>query len=93
MNNQLINLQYTTIKTPLPDFIYEGLKEYSANANSYQPQPKVLTKKLAQKLKLQPEMIYLTAGIDEAILMFAKAYGQQAYVFTPTYIVYADVVK
>lgn len=86
-----INLQYTTIKDPLPEFIYESLAEYSRGANLYRPQPLVLIEKLASKNNLPKEMIYLTAGIDEAIQMFAKAYGQNAYVFTPSYIVYADV--
>ncbi|MBI4062430.1 histidinol-phosphate aminotransferase family protein [Candidatus Gottesmanbacteria bacterium] len=86
-----INLQYTTIKDPLPDFIYEGLREYSSGANLYRPQPDVLVEKLAKKHHVPKEMIYLTAGIDEAIQMFAHAYGNHAYVFTPTYIVYTDV--
>ncbi|MBI3559723.1 aminotransferase class I/II-fold pyridoxal phosphate-dependent enzyme [Candidatus Gottesmanbacteria bacterium] len=86
-----INLQYTTIKDPLPDFIYEGLKEYSSGANLYRPQPDILVEKLAKKHHVPKERIYLTAGIDEAIQMFAHAYGQHAYVFTPTYVVYKDV--
>lgn len=91
MNSPIINLQYTTIKDPLPDFIYEGLKEYSKNANLYHPQPPELIEKLASKHQLPPEMIYLTVGADEAIQMLALTYGQNAYVFTPTYVVYADV--
>jgi histidinol-phosphate/aromatic aminotransferase/cobyric acid decarboxylase-like protein len=86
-----INLQYTTIKTPLPDFIYKGLKKFSKNANAYHPQPPELVEKLAKKFNLPTEMIYLTAGIDEAIQMLIHTYGKNAYVFTPTYIVYADV--
>ncbi len=85
------NLQYTTINNPLPDFIYEGLASYSQAANSYHPQPAELLEKLAKKHGVPAEMIYLTAGIDEAIQMFAKAYGQNACVFTPTYVVYSDV--
>jgi len=91
MNQDVINLQYTTIKDPLPDFIYDGLSPYSKAANAYKPQPPELVEKLAKKHNLPREMIYLTAGIDEGIQMFAKAYGQNAYVFTPTYVVYADV--
>lgn len=91
MDNEIINLQYTTIKDPLPEFIYEGLKSYSSGANIYHPQPQELVEKLAKKHNLPIEMIYLTAGIDEAIQIFAKTYGTNAYVFTPTYIVYADV--
>lgn len=89
--NSIINLQYTTIKDPLPDFIYEGLREFSSGANLYRPQPEVLIEKLVQKHHVPGEMIYLTAGIDEGIQMFAHAYGKQAYVFTPTYVVYTDV--
>lgn len=85
-----INLQYTTIKTPLPDFIYEGLKAYSSAANIYQPQPTVLIEKIAQKYSLPKDMIYLTAGIDEALQMFTHAYGTHIYIFTPTYIVHHD---
>ncbi len=86
-----INLQYTTIKTPLPRFIYDSLLEYSAGANIYRPQPSVLIERIANKYHLPKEMIFLTAGIDEAIQMFAHAYGQHTYTFTPTYVVYADV--
>src|SRR3990172_12638439 len=86
-----INLQYTTIKTPLPDFIYEGLKHYSAGANTYRPQPPELIEKLAKKHHVPREMVYLTAGTDETIQIFALAYGSNAYVFTPTYSVYKDV--
>ena len=91
MNNLKVNLQYTTLTTPLPDFIYEGIKEFSRDANGYQPQPKVLVEKLSQKYSLPGEMFYLTAGADEAIQMFALAFGKKAYVFTPTYIVYSEI--
>ena len=91
MIQDVINLQYTTIKDPLPDFIYDGLKEYSKNANGYKPQPKELIEKIAEKYSIFPEMIFLTAGIDEAIQMFALSYGKNAFVFTPTYTVYKDV--
>lgn len=86
-----INLQYTTIKTPLPDFIYDGIKNYSAAANVYHPQPSELIEKIANKNNLPKEMIFLTAGTDESIQMFAHAYGEHTYTFTPTYSVYADV--
>lgn len=91
MKNAIINLQYTTIKDPLPDFIYNGLKKFSDEANTYHPQPEELINKLSNKHSVPLEMIYLTAGIDEAIQIFAKAYGSNAYVFTPTYVVYTDV--
>lgn len=91
MDQDVINLQYTTIKDPLPDFIYEGLAPYSKGANAYRPQPPELIERLAKKHNVPKEMIYLTAGADEAIQMLALAYGQNAYVFTPTYVVYTDV--
>ncbi len=91
MDQHPINLQYTTIKAPLPDFIYESLSDYSKTANAYHPQPQELVSALARKHAVPSEMIYLTAGIDEAIHMFALSFGSNAFVFTPTYIVYADV--
>lgn len=91
MKDKTINLQFTTIKDPLPDFIYEGLKDFSRNANSYKPQPKELIEMLAKRHNIPTEMIYLTAGADEAIQMFIHGYGQNAYVFTPAYVVYSDV--
>lgn len=91
MNLGTINLQYTTLKEPLPDFIYQGLREYCKDANLYHPQPPELIEKLAKKHNLASETIYLTAGVDEAIQMFALSFGQNAYAFTPTYVVYSDV--
>lgn len=88
--NSKINLQYTTITTPLPDFIYEDLRQYSQNANGYKPQPAELIEKLANTHNIPKEMIYLTAGADEAIQMFALAYGKNTFIFTPTYTVYND---
>ena len=81
----------TTISNPLPDFIYQGLERFSKTANTYHPQPVELIEKIAKKHKLSKDMIYLTAGIDEGIQMLAKTYGQNAFAFTPTYVVYADV--
>jgi len=86
-----INLQYTTIKDPLPDFIYEDLKRFSREANFYHPQPEELIEKLSQKHYLPKEMFYLTAGCDEALQMFILTYGKNTLVFTPTYVVYSDV--
>jgi len=91
MNNLLINLQYTTIKQSLPEFIYNDLKTYVYNANSYHPQPPELIKLISSKNHISPSSIFLTAGADEAIQLFIKAYGNNTYIFTPTYIVYKDV--
>ena len=91
MNQPEINLQYTTIKSPLPDFIYEGLREFSKNANGYKSQPPELISRLAKKHGISEDSIFLTAGADEAIQLFAHAYGQNTFVFTPTYTVYRDV--
>ncbi len=87
---QPVNLQYTTIKDPLPDFIYQELEDYCLHANVYHSQPKELISKLAKKHGLSEEMIFLTAGIDEAIQMFARSFGATTHIFTPTYLVYAD---
>lgn len=87
-----INLQYTTIKTPLPDFIHDELKTYSAQSNVYHPQPEELKTMLAKRHGVPPSMIFLTAGIDEAIQMFLHTYGDRTYAFSPTYIVYKDAL-
>jgi len=87
----VINLQFTTLNTPVPDFIFESLKDFSKNANSYHPQPNELIKKLTQKHNVADDMIFLTSGADEAIEMFAIGYGQKTYVFTPTYVFYKDI--
>lgn len=91
MNDTVINLQFTTLTTPLPDFIYDGIKNYCRNANGYRPQPQILIDRLAAKIHFPKDMIYLTAGADEAINAFALAYGKHACIFTPTYIVYAGM--
>lgn len=85
-----INLQYTTLTVPVPDFISEHLGEYVRSSNSYHPQPHVLVDRLAKKHHVSPDMIYLTAGADEAIQMFALAYGKHVHMFPPTYVVYAE---
>lgn len=86
-----INLQYTTTTRLLPGFIYKGLKDYSKHANGYRFQPEIIVERLAKKHSVPKEMIYLTAGADEAIQMFALAFGNKAYIFPPTYVVYSDM--
>lgn len=86
-----INLQYTTIKTPLPDFIWESLKIFSRNANAYHPQAPELISKITLKFDLSDEMLLLTAGNDEGIMALGCAFGKNTFVFTPTYTVYQDV--
>ncbi|HEX7042343.1 MAG TPA: aminotransferase class I/II-fold pyridoxal phosphate-dependent enzyme [Patescibacteria group bacterium] len=93
MSDEKIYLQYTTLTTPLPNFIYDGLKSFSTDANSYHPQPAQLIEKISKKHRLPKEMIYLTAGADEAIYMFGLAYGNSVYCFTPTYITYEEITN
>lgn len=91
MDDKKTYLQYTTLTTALPDFIYEKLKKYSRDANYYHPQPNQLIKKLSVQHNLPEEMIYLTAGADEAIYLFGLAFGEKVYTFTPTYITYEEI--
>lgn len=86
-----IYLQFTTLTTPLPDFIWEGIKSFSRDANFYHPQPPELIQKLAKRHQLPQDLIYLTAGADEAIYLFGLAYGQNVYIYTPTYITYDEI--
>lgn len=89
--DQKVYLKFTTLTTPLPDFIYEKLYMYSRNANSYHPQPKELLTKISTRHNLPEEMIYLTAGADEAIYLFGLACGKSVYTFTPTYVTYDEI--
>lgn len=91
MASEQINLQYTTIKDQLPDFIYQGLQEFSMNSNGYKPQPEELIEKISTKFGVASDYVYLLAGADEGIQTFARLYGNDSYVFTPTYTVYSDV--
>lgn len=86
-----INLKFTTLTSHVPDFIFEQLNFYSKHANSYHPQPAELLEAISSLLNISPNMIYLTAGADEGIQMFASAYGKETYCFTPTYMYYADM--
>ncbi|HSW79793.1 MAG TPA: aminotransferase class I/II-fold pyridoxal phosphate-dependent enzyme [Candidatus Saccharimonadales bacterium] len=85
-----ISLFYTTLNVPLPDFIYDGIREFSKNANSYQPQPSKLVDSLAERHNVSRDRIFITAGADEAIQLLAMAYGKSTYYYTPTYIGYQD---
>ncbi|RJR16289.1 histidinol-phosphate aminotransferase family protein [Candidatus Microgenomates bacterium] len=88
--NQQINLQYTTIQQPVPGFIYENLLPFIRKSNAYHPQPKELIVKLSQKHQLPENYFFLTAGIDEAIQMIIRKFGDETHIFTPTYGVYND---
>lgn len=89
--NQKIYLKFTTLTTPLPDFIYEKLQDYSRGANSYHPQPQELIIKLTKRHNLSEEMIFLTAGADEAIYLFGLSYGKNVYAFIPSYVTYDEI--
>jgi len=89
--SDIIDLKYTTIKDPVPDFIYQGLSEFVKKSNTYHPQPSELIDKLSNKFKVKQDTIFITDGNDEGIQIFCQAYGQNTYIFTPTYIVYSDV--
>jgi histidinol-phosphate/aromatic aminotransferase/cobyric acid decarboxylase-like protein len=92
-DNRLINLQFTTVEESVPEFIWEGLEEYVTASNRYQPQPKELRQRLARKHNVSEEMIYLTAGIDEALLLLAATFGKRTQLFTPCYIEYQRFVE
>lgn len=88
-----IDLSFTTIKNKLPDFIAGGLASYVTNSNSYFHQPLELRQKIANKLNIPIESIYLTAGADQAITLLCALFGKNTHIFTPTYISYTDAGK
>ncbi len=85
-----IDLRFTTLSTPLPDFIFEGLKSYAIHSNQYHHQSDELRTMLASKHSVSNDMIYLTAGIDQIILALCALHGENVHIFTPTYISYVD---
>jgi len=89
-SKMIIDLRFSTIKEPLPGFIYKDLRSFSRKSNDYFPQPRVLIKLLSEKFETKKENIFLTAGSDEAILTLSKIYKKTVVVFTPTYMEYAN---
>ncbi|KKR33821.1 MAG: Histidinol-phosphate aminotransferase [Candidatus Gottesmanbacteria bacterium GW2011_GWC2_39_8] len=92
-DSDIINLEYTTIKTSLPDFIYQDLKEYVRNGNEYHHQPPELVNLLAAKNNIPAESIYLTAGSGESLFNLISTFGQNTVVFPPCFFDYGEVVK
>lgn len=90
---QNIDLRFTTLKESLPSFIYDSIANYVKDSNSYFYQPEQLRKQLADKHGVPVEMIYLTAGADQALNVLTCVFGQQTHVFTPTYVGYSDAQK
>lgn len=79
-----IDLQFTTMQEPVPDFIYDELKEYIKASNTYHAQPLFLRTLLAQEHNVPVEWVYLTSGVDDAIRLVTQAFGNNAHIFTPT---------
>ena len=90
---QPIDLRFTTVKQPLPDFIHAELGDFVRDSHDYHRQSDFLRERLAAKHNVPAEMIYLTAGADQAIFLLARKYGQQTHIFTPTYVGYQDVER
>src|SRR6185437_6610970 len=88
-----IDLGFTSVKQPLPDFIHRELLSYVIQSNSYHHQPDELRGVLAKKHGVSTEDIFLTAGADQAIMLLCALYGKSTHIFTPTYISYTDTEK
>lgn len=82
--NDVIDLRFTTIQEEVPDFIYEGLKEYVKESYTYHPQPDFLREELAKRYHITKNQIFLTNDVDEALRICVKLFGEQTHVFTPT---------
>ena len=91
MATNIIDLECTIINDKVPSFIYEGLQKYYSEINKYSPQPINLIHALAQKHNISTQNIFVTAGIDQALRMFIRRFGDCTYVFSPTYIGVKDV--
>ena len=84
MDSQYLDLQFTTVQEQVPDFIYDDLKKYINESNSYHPQPHFLREILAKEHKVPADWVYLTNGVDEVIRIAIQAFGKNAHIFTPT---------
>lgn len=83
-STNVIDLQFTTMQEKVPDFIYEGLQPYVKQAFAYQLQPSFLKDALAKQFDLPSEWIFLTNGVNEALLITLEAFGKNTHIFTPT---------
>lgn len=81
-----LDLSFTTVKEPLPDFIGASLAVYSTHSNSYHHQPDVLRKKIANKYQVPIDFIYLTAGVDQAITIQCFIWQKHTCVYTNVHL-------
>lgn len=89
----IIDLRFTNVNHPLPSFIYKQMESYVAASNRYFHQPEDLRHALAERHNVDPGMISLVAGIDQAILVMSALYGSRTHIFTPTYVGYCDAKR
>lgn len=88
-----IDLRFTVINQPLPDFIYRAMKPYVTASNRYVHQPEELRYAIARHHGIDPAMVYLVAGIDQAIYTLCSLFGTNTHIFTPTYVGYSDAKR
>ena len=92
------------IKMNFSSNIYQGadlqaLKDYLATrldviANYPEPEPKELEALIAEKLEIDPNMVMVTNGANEAIYLIAQLYrGWTSIIPQPTYHEYADACR
>ena len=85
----MINLQYSAVQTPLPQFIYKDIQRFCKASNTYHFQPPEMIDTLAERHKVPRSNIFLSSGSNESILGFIKAFGEKIIIFTPTYKEYS----
>jgi histidinol-phosphate aminotransferase len=88
-----IDLRFTVIKQSPPDFIYRAMKPYVDESNNYVHQPEELRHAIARRHGIDPALIQLVAGADQAIMIMAALYGSRTHIFTPTYVGYTDAKR
>lgn len=86
-----IDLSFSTVQQELPDFIYEGLIDFSTRSNSYHHQPDELRSLIACKYDIDLDSVSLTAGSLQAIGLLSSLHGRQGHIFTPTFTAYKDI--
>jgi len=87
-----IDLQWTVVHHPLPDFIVEAVNKVITSSNLY-PLPEELEHLLEKKHKLEKGQVIVTAGADYSLLTLGLLYGKNSHMFTPGYNGYLDIEK
>ncbi len=88
-----INLKLGDIKYPLPERIIRKFKRCFKDVNLYPQNYDSLVSNLSKKFNVNKDNILLVNGIDGAIDLIVKVFGQKILFFTPTYFEFKEAAR